>query len=50
MKDAEQETCWTGGMQERWEAGQVGCRKGERQERRDAGFRTGGMQESRDAG
>ena len=43
----------TGGMQDRRDAGQEGCRTVGMQDRRDAGeagCRTGGMQERRDAG
>ena len=38
-RDAEQERCWTGGIQERWKwnAGQVGCRSGGMKKSRNAG-------------
>ena len=41
-RDAGHEGCRTrwmqaGGMQERWDAGQVGCTTGEEKDRRDAG-------------
>ena len=32
-RDAEQERCWTGGIQDRWDAGQEGCRTGRTQEK-----------------
>ena len=44
--------CWIGGIQERWNAGQVGCRTGGMQERRNAGkegCKKEGMQERRDS-
>ena len=33
----QQERCWTGGIQESWNKGLEGCRKGGMKERRDAG-------------
>ena len=52
-RDAEQERCWTGGIQDRWDAGQVGCRKrgnAEKDRGRREGCRTGGIQDRREAG
>ena len=56
MRDTEKEGRSKEGMQERRDAGEAGCRKGEMQkvrvqERRDTvknGFRTGGIHDRRD--
>ena len=40
----------TGGIQDRWDAGQFGCRTGRMQERREAGRRDAGQEGGRKGG
>ena len=52
-RDTEWERCWTGGIKDSWEAGQVECRNGGNQDCRESGLEelgTGGIQDWRDLG